>query len=92
MPTIRDIQFDPTKQWNRKRNFVVIDKQRQHDGINRLKAELESEMCTLIPAKYRKYVKRYMKMKEPPEQCEIGWIYSPEVEVIHNKSKIGTRR
>jgi hypothetical protein len=85
MGDITSIKFDPRCNWERKRKFVVLEKRTQAIGIDKLRAELETELVAFIPAKYRKYVRRYIHLHEPPKESVVGWVYAPAITVRTGK-------
>jgi hypothetical protein len=70
-------KFIPTQACESKRSFIVVDEKRAEDGLRKLKAELEREMCAFVPAKYRRYVRLFVNIRKPPQESEAGWEYNP---------------
>jgi hypothetical protein len=72
-----DKQFDPLKTCGGDYKFIITNPATSDEGILRLKAKIESDICDFVPAKYRKHVKRFMRLYDPPKECEAGWRYAP---------------
>lgn len=68
-------KFKPSGSYGSDIEFVVMNRDTIDDDIMVLKRKLENEITVFIPARYRKYVKRFVEYRKAPEKSVIGWRY-----------------
>jgi|GEM_PF-4075206 len=80
-----DRQFNPKESYGCDKTFLVMDASKLKDDIPLLKASIESEIVAFVPAKYRKHVRRFIRIHDAPKPSEAGWRYTPYVTVKTGK-------
>jgi hypothetical protein len=70
-------RFNPLTPCQSDYEFIVTDPRKVDDGLRRLKAKIEADMCAFVPAKYRRYVRLFATIRKPPAKSVAGWEYKP---------------